>query len=435
MSTSTERFRLIPIAYIILAAAFLMQTAFAGSHFTFGVFLKPLASDFAWGRGETAFAYTLQWWVSSPAAVWLGWLSDKIGARKVLLFGGLIFGLGLLLSSSINTLWQFYLYFGVLAGIGRAAARAPLLSAVFQFFNKRKGLAVGITLSGTGVGTFLFPPLARYVMSVADWRAAFLVIGALSTVMIVTAALIIRAPKPGEADDGMSGAGSRTQGIDAVGILGAPDQVRTLGEVMRHRVFLLFLFMGLCCCISHSLPLAHIVAYATDRGIDEMVAANVLGLLGVSAAVGRLLWGAASDRIGARKTVLCCIALQTGMMFWVAFAEGVWLFRLFAIGFGLAYGGVLPLYAVVTRELFGMRRFGTIYGLHSFATSLGMGAGGIVGGFLFDYTGGYFMPLMTSVVLGIVATALAIHLAFLKGPGGPVEFKPVEVSGALRARA
>jgi len=435
MAITTPRSRLIPIAYIVLAAAFLMQTAFAGSHFTFGVFLKPLARDFEWGRGETAFAYTLQWWISSPAAVWLGWLSDRIGARKVLLFGGLIFGLGLLLSSSIHSLWQFYLYFGVLAGVGRAAARAPLLSAVFQYFNKRKGLAVGITLSGTGVGTFLFPPLARYVMSVADWRAAFLVIGALSTIMIVTAAFVIRAPKAGEGDDRESGEGSRRQGIDAVGILGSPDQLWSVSEVLHHRVFILFVVMGLFCCISHSLPLAHIVAYATDRGIEDMVAAQVLGLLGVSAALGRLLWGATSDRIGARKTVLCCIALQTVMMFWVAFAEGVWLFRLFAIGFGLAYGGVLPLYAVMTRELFGMRRFGTIYGMHSFATSLGMGGGGIVGGFLFDYTGSYLMPLMTSTGLGIMATALAIHLAFLKGPGGPIEFKPVEVGGALRARA
>jgi MFS family permease len=435
MNSFARPTRLIPIAYVVLAAAFLMQTAFAGSHFTFGVFLKPLARDFQWGRGETAFAYTLQWWISSPAAVWLGWLSDRIGARKVLLFGGLIFGLGFLLSSTIHSLWQFYLYFGVFAGVGRAAARAPLLSAVFQFFNKRKGLAVGITLSGTGVGTFLFPSLARYVMSVANWSAAFLVIGALSTVMIVTSALFIRAPKPGEVDDGKISAGSKGQGIDAGGLLGSPGQVWTVRKVLHHRVFILFLVMGLFCCISHSLPLAHIVAYATDRGIGDMVAASVLGLLGVSAAVGRLLWGAVSDRIGARKAVLCCIALQTAMMFWVAFAQGVWLFRLFAITFGLAYGGVLPLYAVVTRELFGMRRFGTIYGMHSFATSLGMGAGGLVGGILFDYTGSYFIPFMTSTALGIIATALAIHLAFLKGPGAPIEFKTVEVEGGLQARA
>ncbi len=414
--------RSLPMAYMILAAAFLMQMAFAGGHFSFGVFLKPLAEEFQWGRGATALAYTLQWWISSPAAVLLGWLSDRIGARKVLLFGGFVFGLGILLCSSIQNLWQFYLYFGVLAGIGRAAARAPLLTAVFQFFNRRKGLAVGITLSGTGIGTFLYPTLARYVMFVMDWRAAFLVIGAVSFVILLASAFFIRPPRPGEIEAGTDRPNPNAAD-DVGGILGSPDRVWTVAQVLRHRVFLIFVVTGLACCISHSLPLAHIVAYATDRGIAELTAANILGLVGISAAVGRLLWGATSDRIGARTTVLCCITLQTAMMFWVAFASSALAFHLFAIGFGLAYGGVLPLYAVVTRELFGMRRFGTIYGMHSFATSLGMGGGGLVGGYLFDYTGSYFLPFMTSTVLGLIAITLATYLALLKGPISPTPEK------------
>lgn len=427
MPIRPHRFNLFPMAYIVLVAAFFMQMAFAGSHFTFGVFLKPLAEEFQWGRGATAFAYTLQWWVSSPAAILLGWLSDRIGPRKVLLFGGLIFGIGILLSGSIQNLWQFYLYFGFLAGFGRAAARAPLLSAVFQFFNRRKGLAIGITLSGTGIGTFLFPPLARYVISVMDWRAAFFVLGSISSLIILVTAFIIRRPKPGEVEAGIGGSDPKAKDSDIGGILGSPDQVWTVSQVLRHRVFWIFLVTGLACCISHSLPLAHIVAYATDRGIEDLTAANVLGLVGISAAVGRLFWGATSDRIGARKTVLCCIALQTAMMFWVAFAESAWAFHLFAISFGLAYGGVLPLYAVVTRELFGMRRFGTVYGMHSFATSIGMGGGAIVGGFLFDYTGSYFLPFMTSTALGLIAILFATRLVLLKGPGFPKQERRIPV--------
>lgn len=157
MFTGERRISIGPMAWIILAAAFVMQLAFAGSHFTFGVFLKPMAEDMQWSRGGTAFAYTLMWWASAPATVLLGYLSDRIGARRVLVFGGVVFGLGIFLSSRVQSLWEFYLYFGVLGGIGRAAARAPLLSAVFQFFNKRKGLAVGITLSGSGIGTLIFP--------------------------------------------------------------------------------------------------------------------------------------------------------------------------------------------------------------------------------------------------------------------------------------
>src|SRR3989338_5915448 len=161
----TNRIRALPMAWVVLGAAFLMQMVFSGVHFSFGVFLKPVAEEFGWGRGTTAFAYTLLWWVSSPAGLLLGWLSDRIGTRKILVFGAIAVGLGVFLSSRIESLWQFYLYFGILAGIGRAADRAPLLSAVLQFFRRRKGLAVGITLSGTGVGTLLFPWLARYMRS------------------------------------------------------------------------------------------------------------------------------------------------------------------------------------------------------------------------------------------------------------------------------
>jgi len=257
-----QKIKSLPMAWIVLAAAFSMQMAFAGTHFAFGVFLKPVAEEFQWSRGATSFAYTLLWWVSSPAAFFLGWLSDRVGARKVLLFGSLIFGLGIILSSRIQYLWEFYLYFGVLAGIGRAAARAPLLSAVFQFFSRRKGLAVGITLSGTGIGTLAFPYLARYVISLSDWRTTFLVMGLVGWLILIPAALIIRKPRPGEAEAEDSGSTAAHAGFDSTGILGAPDKEWTVPEVLKNRVFWIFLGTGLACCTSHSLPLTHIVAYA-----------------------------------------------------------------------------------------------------------------------------------------------------------------------------
>lgn len=423
--------RIVPMAWIVLAAAFTMQMAFAGGHFTFGVFLKPMAEQMHWSRGATAFAYTLLWWASAPATVLLGWISDRIGARKVLVFGSIIFGLGIFLSSRVENLWEFYLYFGVLGGIGRAAARAPLLSAIFQYFTRRKGLAVGLTLSGTGIGTLIFPPLMRYTMSAADWRVAFIVLGLLSWLILLPSALIIRKPRAGEAEPGKPGGEDKSEGF---GLLGTADEEWTVGRVLKNRTFWTLVATGFACCVSHSFPLAHIVAYASDRGISELTAATVLGTVGVSAAAGRLIWGATSDRIGGRKTVLCCITLQTLMMFLVAFAKDLWAFYLFAVAFGLAYGGVLPLYAVVSRELFGMRRFGTVYGMHSLVTSMGMGSGAIVGGYIFDLSGDYFFAFMTSTALGLIAIGFAAQLAFLKGSGASPE-KDLAMPVAASAQA
>ncbi len=406
-----------PMVWMMLAGAFAMHMAFAGVHFSFAVFLKPMATAMDWSRGATAFAYTIMWWVSAPATFVLGWLSDRIGPRKVLVFGGSIFGLGVLLSSTVEGLWEFYLYFGVLGGIGRAAARAPLLSAVFRSFTKRKGLAVGLTLSGTGFGTLIFPPLTRYIMSVWSWQSAFVVLALVSWAILLPVALFITKPAPSDAEPSKAQGEQKGRDIDAVGILGSPDKEWTVSEVLKNRVFLIFLGTGLACCVSHSFPLAHIVAYASDRGISELSAASILGTVGISASAGRLIWGATSDRIGGRKSVLCCIAVQTSMMFLVAFANNLWAFYLFAVAFGLFYGGVLPLYAVVSREFFGMRRFGTVYGMHSFVTSIGMGLGGVVGGYVFDFSGDYFFSFMTSTALGVIATGFAAHLAFLAGPG------------------
>ncbi len=409
--------KIVPMLWIVLAAAFAMHMAYAGVHFSFGVFLKPIAAAMDWSRGATAFAYTLLWWASAPATFVLGWLSDRIGPRKILVFGGAIFGLGIFLSSTVESLWEFYLYFGVLGGIGRAAARAPLLSAVFQSFTKRKGLAVGLALSGTGIGTLIFPSLARYIMSVSSWRLAFVALGLVSWGILIPVAFLITKPRPGEPEPGRAQGEQKGWDTDAVGILGSPDKEWTVAEVLKNRVFLIFLGTGLACCVSHSFPLAHIVAYASDRGISELSAASILGTVGVSASAGRLIWGATSDRIGGRKSVLCCIALQTFLMFLVAFANDLWSFYLFAVAFGLFYGGVLPLYAVVSRELFGMRRFGTVYGMHSFVTSTGMGVGGVMGGYIFDFSGDYFFSFMTSTALGLIATGFAAHLAFIAGPG------------------
>lgn len=409
--------KIVPMLWIVLAAAFAMQMAYAGVHFSFGVFLKPIAAAMDWSRGATAFAYTLLWWASAPATFVLGWLSDRIGPRKILVFGGAIFGLGIFLSSTVESLWEFYLYFGVLGGIGRAAARAPLLSAVFQSFTKRKGLAIGLALSGTGIGTLIFPSLARYIMSVSSWRLAFVALGLVSWGILIPVAFLITKPRPGEPEPGRAQGEQKGWDTDAVGILGSPDKEWTVAEVLKNRVFLIFLGTGLACCVSHSFPLAHIVAYASDRGISELSAASILGTVGVSASAGRLIWGATSDRIGGRKSVLCCIALQTFLMFLVAFANDLWSFYLFAVAFGLFYGGVLPLYAVVSRELFGMRRFGTVYGMHSFVTSTGMGVGGVMGGYIFDFSGDYFFSFMASTALGLIATGFAAHLAFIAGPG------------------
>ena len=246
--------------------------------------------------------------------------------------------------------------------------------------------------------------------------------------IVLPAALIIRGPRPGEIE-GDSNRTEREEGVERESVLDEPASGWTVGNVLRNKVFWIFCLAGTACCISHSLPLAHIVAYATDRQISEFAAASLLGVVGATAAAGRLIWGIVSDRVGARQTVFVCIVAQTVLIFALGFMESLTALYVFAAAYGFSYGGVLPLYAVVTRELYGMKRFGTIYGMNSFLTSIGMGMGGLVGGYMFDLYGEYFQAFMTSVVLGLFAIAGSGYVASLKRPGGPREERSPDPRG------
>ncbi|MFC1814986.1 MFS transporter [Thermodesulfobacteriota bacterium] len=397
-------------AWSILASGFVINLIFAGTHFTFGVFLKPIADNFGWTRGATAFAFTLSWWISSPASVLLGWFSDRIGARKVLVFGAIIFSLGIFLSGTIQNLWQFYIYLGVLTGLGRAASRAPLLSAVIPYLGEHKGLAMGILLSGTSIGTMILPPLVRYMISTVGWQVAYYMLAVIAVVIILPAVYFLKGPRPQEGKAHQRVTESHPDGQQG-GILPQPAEAWNAHNILKTPFFWIIVVTGFFCCASHSLPVAHIVAFATDQGIEKLKAASLLGMIGFTSAMGRLCWGVISDRIGARRTLLTCIFLQTIMLFWLASAESLFSFYILSSFFGFSSGGVLPLYPIIVRELFGLQRFGTIYGVQSVGTSVGMGTGAIIGGFIFDAFGRYSPAFIFSGVIGTLAIVGAAFLA------------------------
>lgn len=398
----------------IIVSGFIIQLTFVGIHFSFGVFLKPVAEAFGWSRGPTSFAYTLMWWMASSSGILLGWLSDRVGARKVLVGGALIFSLGIFLSTTIQHLWQFYLYFGIIGGLGRAAAGAPFFAAVVPLVAKNKGLALSIILAGTSMGTMVFPPFARYLISVSDWQTAFYTLAITAVAIIVPAAFFLKGPEQAVPQPRLNPAVLPAGPHPQEGILPLPAGDWNTTNVLKNRYFWTLVVMGLACCSSHSLPLAHIVAFASDQGIDKLQAASLLGILGFTGLLGRLIWGVVSDRMGARSTLFCCILLQTIMLFWLSGAESLLSFYVLVSLFGLVYGGVLPLYPLVVREMFGLNRFGTVYGLQSVGTGFGMGAGGILGGFLFDAFGRYSPAFIISGAIGTVAIACAASLVFIQ---------------------
>ena len=380
--------------WIVVAASAAIVCIGMGALFALGVFLEPMADTMGWSRGAISSVALLNWMAMGLGSFVWGSLSDRIGARAVAVAGGVLLGLGLVLSSQAQALWQLAVSFGVMVGFAVGAFYAPLTSTATKWFTARRGLAVALVSSGIGVGILTIAPLARALISLWDWRVALLVLGDLAWLVIVPAALLIR-ERPGDI------------GAAALGGAARAGREYSTGEVVATPQFWAIALTHFACCAAHSGPIFHLVAHATDQGIGAMTAASALGVSGLSSIVGRLGGGLLADRVGARATLLAGLALQAVMIVLYLRVREVGPFYALAIVFGVAYGGVMPLYALVTREYFGEKVMGAAYGGVFLVSTLGMGLGAFAGGVLYDRLGSYTWLYAGSFAVGTLAVTLA----------------------------
>jgi MFS family permease len=381
--------------WVVVGASALIICIGMGALFSLGVFLKPMADSMGWSRGAVSSVALLNWIAMGLGSFVWGALSDRLGTRGVALAGGLLLGLGLVLSSQVQALWQLYVTFGFMVGFAVGAFYAPLTSTATKWFTARRGLAVALVSSGIGVGILVIAPLARALTSLWDWRIALLVIGDLAWLVIVPVALVIR-ETPADV------------GTAALGGAAGAGRAYSTREVVSTPQFWAIALTHFACCAAHSGPIFHMVTHATDQGIGAMAAATALGVSGLSSIAGRLGGGLLADRFGAKPTLIAGLALQAAAIPLYLFTREVSLFYVLALVFGVSYGGVMPLYALVTREYFGEKVMGAAYGGVFLISTLGMGIGSYAGGVLYDRLGSYAWLYGGSFVIGALAVALAL---------------------------
>jgi MFS family permease len=380
--------------WIVVGASALIICLGMGALFSLGVFLKPMAESLGWSRGAISSVALLNWIAMGLGSFVWGALSDRLGTRSVALAGGLLLGLGLVLSSQVRALWQLHVTFGVMVGFAVGAFYAPLTSTATKWFTARRGLAVALVSSGIGVGILAIAPLARALTSLWDWRIALLVIGDLAWLVIVPLALVLR-EEPGEV------------GAAALGGAARAGREYSAREVAAAPQFWAIALTHFACCAAHSGPIFHMVTHGIDQGLGAMTAATALGVSGLSSIAGRLGGGLLADRFGAKPTLVAGLALQAAVIPAYLVAGEAGLFYVLALVFGLSYGGVMPLYALVTREYFGERVMGAAYGGVFLVSTLGMGIGSYAGGVLYDRLGSYAWLYGGSFAVGVLAVALA----------------------------
>jgi len=378
-------------------------------YYTFGIFFKPVLTEFGWTRAMTSGAFSLSWIVNGFLGIVMGGLNDRLGPRVVITLCSVILGLGYLLMSQIGAVWQLYLFYGVIIGAGLSGFFVPLASTVARWFFKRRNTMTGILVAGLGLAGLIGPPVANWLISTYDWRVSYIILG---SIVLVVAALAAQFLKRDPAQMGQVPYG-QNEGVEQE--LKAGTEGFSLREAVYTRQFWLVAAMFLCYGFCLLTTTVHLAAHVTDLGISTASAATILATIGGLSIIGKVVLGRAADRIGNRQVFIICFILMSASFFWLIPAREVWMLYLFAAVFGLAYGGCVASQSPLIAVLFGLRSHGLILGVTTLGFTSGAALGPFLSGYIFDITGSYQLAFIVSAALSIVGLVLTAFLTPLRG--------------------
>jgi MFS family permease len=415
MTTTQKHLGIFHGWWVVLAAAVGLLLSIAPVVvFTLGVFMKPLNQEFNWSRGEISFALTLSTFVSSFAMPLTGQLVDRYGARRIavpslLLFGTSVASLSLLTAS----LWHLYALFLLIGLVACGTTPLPYARVISAWFDKQRGLALGFTLAGVGVGTFVMPSLAHALVSTQGWRVAYACLGML--VIVIAAPIVGLVLRETPAMMGLQPDGKMrpefllaTVQKEATGLDARAARRTTSFWCVAIAFFLVSLVTNGC--------VVHLVPLLTDRGVSPQSAAFAASASGVALLFGRVWTGYLLDRLFAPYVAIAFfLALGLGVfLLWTDTAGAIALAAAMLVGLGL--GAEVDIIAFLVGRYFGLLAFGEIYGYVFAAFVLGAGIGPLLMGGGFDAAGSYRWVLGAFVLITLVACGLMTQL-------GPYRFK------------
>jgi MFS family permease len=377
--------------WVIVGIGALMSCVAVGAMMSLAVFLQPITQATGWSRTGVSSAMTLNFLIMGAAGFVWGALNDRYGTRPVVLAGAVLLGLGLVLSSRAASPLQFLLSYGVIVGLSAGSFVVPMMTAVTAWLPSHRSIAVSLVSAGIGVAPMTISPLAAWLLASHDWRSAQLIIGLLVWVLLVPAALFVRQP-PAVSE-------TRSAGI-------APERVR-VSDALVSAPFIVLALTFFACCATHAGPIFHTISYALACGIPTVAAVSIYSLEGLAGLGGRVVLGLLGDRYGAKRVLIAGLMLQALGAGSFLFVNRLQEFYAVAAVFGFAYGGVMPLYAVLARDYFGQQIMGSVLGAAAMVSSLGMALGPSVGGWIYDTFGGYSWLYIGSFAIGLGAVAIA----------------------------
>ncbi|MBI2715660.1 MAG: MFS transporter [Rhizobiales bacterium] len=382
-------------SWVVAAVALLIMMMAFGSAWITVVALKDIAAEVDGTRSIPALASALAWLGSGAGGIIMGRIADKVGTRWTVLFGALMIGLGLAIST-LAPPWPLWIGHGLFIGlIGLGGINAPMYIYVSRWFDRRRGSALALISSGSYLAGAMWPPVFERAIAAFGWRQTMLWY-ALAEIVIIVPLAAIYFRHPPEVVHAAPAAG------------GAHSQARVLG-LPPNLVFASMCGAAVLCCIPMAMPQGHLVAFCSDLGISRSMGALMLSVLLGTAFLSRQVWGAISDRIGGLATVLIGSVWQAGAMIAFLFTQNeVGLFTV-AAAFGLGFSGIIPAYVLALRELFPASQASWRIPTLLLFSGFGMAAGGWLAGLLYDYFG-FYAPAFAAGVGANILNMLIVGL-------------------------
>lgn len=383
-SASLEQGRDPAYGWVMVFAVFLLSALAFGALGSISVFLKPLSMEFGWSRGETSLGYTVISFSSAVFGILWGYIADRFGTRWFGLVAAFAMSGSLLALSQQNSIWQFYGLYFLFGAFGNAMVTSPLFANVGFWFIHKPGLALGVTASGGAVGQAVIPYLCALSLDLNGWQTTYVLSAGCYLALALPVAALIRESPGREA--------ARHQ---------VPDETQTF--VLSEREVIAWISVAIIfCCTCMSVPIVHLVPLLTDAGRSLDQATTVLMVLMLSGAIGRILGGKLADTIGALPSYLLMSAGQTLSVIWFPFLQADAAIYLVAIVFGFTYSGVMSTILVCTRMMVSAVYAARAMSITSFFGWFGMGAGGFLGGYLYDLTGNYDASFVGAMLVGCI---------------------------------
>jgi len=381
--------------WVIVAAGGLLGCVAIGGMFSLPVLLQSIVRDTGWSVAGVSSAMTIGFLAMALTSMVWGTLSDRFGPLPVVLTGSTVIAASLALASRATSLIEFQLLFGLMVGGATAAIFAPMMATVTGWFDTHRSLAVSLVSAGMGMAPMTMSPMVAWLVSSHDWRTTMLILaGVVGAIMIPVSLLVRRPPALAGHAAAMGDAG--------------PQPEMTRAQAIRSPQFIILLATNFFCCATHSGPIIHTVSYAITCGIPLVAAVTIYSVEGLAGLFGRIGFGLAGDRFGAKRMLVLGLLVQAFGALAYAFVHELAGFYAVAMLFGFVYAGTMPLYAVLVRENFPLRILGTIIGGTAMAGSLGMATGPLAGGLIYDAFASYAWLYVGSWAFGLGAFFIAM---------------------------